>query len=341
MTSIVPSGSKVMRPPDDRDGQLLLTLTQRDEVVTPGSSSIVVVNDANVTRTTPATTDTAWDVAASANHFGRIVPVSLSCSVTGAISNGRLTRVSDGACLIVASSGMFFKSQAVSMLRSSGQTIDTWQSWVAGSLASSVQQTTDVAIPFWRGSGFGFTAVSPRHVIGCEHIYYMPPSLTLGGVTRNLVSSQSVGPANGSDNWKSDLMIGLYDGDFPSFAKVFPADLLLYIPSLAIKGVAVVVCNQFGQKLQRMTGAFSSATSKLNLAKINPGDPDIIGGDSGNPVFVMLGGEPVLLGTLTYGGIGIITTIHDQLTAINSAMTTLGGGYQLTQFDLSGFPSYA
>lgn len=334
------AGDTLIRPPTDADGHLFLTLSQRDELVSDGSSASVVINDANVLQETPSTTDTAWDVSAIAVHFSRPVAVTLSCSATGMAISNRLTRVSDGYCTLVANSGMFLKSQTVMMLRQTGQTLNVWQSWVTGSLAADIDQTTDVSLPFWRGSGFGFTAISPRHVVGCEHINFMPATLTLGGVTRSLVDSEVVGPINSADAWKSDLMVGLYDGDFPSFAKVFPSNLFDYLPSLSLKAVPAILCNQSGEKIQRLTGIYSSAASKLSFVKINTNDTSIINGDSGNPAFLVVDGVPVLLGTLTGGGGGSITTIHDQLTDINAAMTALGGGYQLTEFDLSEYPSY-
>lgn len=340
MTLIVRSDSTVIKPPTAADGYLSLTLTQRGDIVSSGGSSNEVIDDMNVLAVTSATTDSAWDIAVGAHHRSS-VSVEVSCSATGLITALRLTRVSDGNCTVVASSGMFRKSQTVAITRQTGQTVNTWQSWVPGSLASAIEQTTNVNLPFWRGSGFGFTAISPRHVIGCEHIYYMPDTLTLGGVTRSLVDMEYVGPMNLYDNWSSDLLVGLYDGDFPSFAKVFSADLLTdYLPSLATHGVPAVVCNKFGQKLQRMTTGTIWANSKLAFAKINPSDDDIVGGDSGNPAFLVVDGEPVLIGTLTGGGGGSVTTIHNQITAINAAMTALGGGHQLTEFDLSEYPTY-
>ena len=330
-----------MRHPTDSDGLLSLSLTRNDEIVSDDDVTTNVVSyDANVERTVTATTDTAWDIAASANHLGVPVEVSLSCSATGSIANGRLTRVSNGACIVLAKTAWFIKRADVTMLRSGGQVFDTWLSWIAGSFAGDIEQTTSVSLPFWRGSGLGFTAISPRHVIGCEHVAYMPPSLTLGGVTRNLVNSAYVGPANGSDSWNSDLMIGYYDGDFPSYAKVFPSTLASYLPNLALKPIPVVLCNQFGTKLQRLTSQFATDQKKIYLTKVNQADADIIGGDSGNPAFVVVDGESVLLGTLTGGGAGSITSLHDQLGLINSAMTAAGGSQQLTQFDLSGYTSY-
>lgn len=341
-------GDKVIRPPriGTSDGTLSLTLSQRNEVVAPGSTSSAVVNDANVLSSTTATTDTAWDIEASAFHFNKPVSVSLSCSGTGAINGRRLTRVSDGPCVVVARSGQFIRSQTVQMLRSGGQTANTWQSWVAGSLAAAIQEITSVNLPFWSGaignsamgSGFGFAAISPRHVIGVEHVEWMPATLTLGGVTRTLVSHVAIGPGNGVDGYATDLRVGLYDGDFPSFVKVFPSSLMSKLPNLAMRGVPVLVTNQDGFRIQRRT--FVVRDGLISFEKINSGDIDIRGGDSGNPAFLVIDGEPVLLGCMQQGGAGAVSSIHDRISLINTAMTNLGGGYQLTQFDLSGFPSY-
>lgn len=341
MMQTIPGSSRTMRPPTEADGVLTLSLTRNDEIVsTDDITTNTVSYDANVERITTATTDTAWDIATSANHLGVPVEVTLSCSATGSIADGRLMRVSDGACAVLAKTAWFTKRVDVTMLRTGGQVFDTWLSWINGSFAGDIQETTSVSLPFWRGSGLGFTAISSRHVIGCEHVAYMPPTLTLGGVTRNLVNSAYVGPANGSDSWNSDLLVGYYDGDFPSYAKVFPSTLESYLPNLVLKPVPVLLCNQFGNKLQRLTGHFATDQKKIYLAKVSPSDADIIGGDSGNPAFFVVNGEAVLLGTLTGGGAGSITSLHDQLGLINTAMTAAGGSQQLTQFDLSGYTSY-
>ena len=121
---------------------------------------------------------------------------------------------------------------------------------------------------------------------------------------------------------------------------MFPSTLESYLPNLVLKPVRVLLCNQFGNKLQRLTGHFATDQKKIYLAKVSPSDADIIGGDSGNPAFLVINGEPVLLGTLTGGGAGSITSLHDQLGLINTAMTAAGGSQQLTQFDLSGYTSY-
>jgi hypothetical protein len=60
-----------------------------------------------------------------------------------------------------------------------------------------------------------------------------------------------------------------------------------------------------------------------------------VGGDCGHPTYLWLNGEAVLLNATMGGGSG--TLVSDYYDEINTIMTALGGGYQLTAVDLSGF----
>ena len=64
---------------------------------------------------------------------------------------------------------------------------------------------------------------------------------------------------------------------------------------------------------------------------------DLVPGDSGNPVFLVISGMPVLLTVWTGPGAGNGTSIVALKDDINSIMIELGGGYQLTPINLSGF----
>ena len=60
--------------------------------------------------------------------------------------------------------------------------------------------------------------------------------------------------------------------------------------------------------------------------------------DSGNPVFMILDGTPVLLtvwSALNFNGCG--TSVAAFKADINRLMNELGGGYQLTEVDLSSY----
>ena len=62
------------------------------------------------------------------------------------------------------------------------------------------------------------------------------------------------------------------------------------------------------------------------------------GGDSGNPLFVFLSGEAVLL-TVWTAPEGAGTAVSLMKQDINQMMDSLGGGYHLTEINLSGFRS--
>jgi hypothetical protein len=69
---------------------------------------------------------------------------------------------------------------------------------------------------------------------------------------------------------------------------------------------------------------------------------NIVGGDSGHPSCIIINNQLVIM-TCTYGGWSGQIAGPNYLayhTEINAAMTSLGGGYQLTEIDLSGFPTY-
>ena len=74
-----------------------------------------------------------------------------------------------------------------------------------------------------------------------------------------------------------------------------------------------------------------------------PYSEEFIGGDSGNPAFLVLNGEPVLLTTWTVKGPGQGTAVTSFKSDINQLMSDLDeqhsvtNGYQLTEIDLSIF----
>ena len=68
---------------------------------------------------------------------------------------------------------------------------------------------------------------------------------------------------------------------------------------------------------------------------------NFIMGDSGSPCFCILDSEAVLLTVVSVGNAGAGTSVAAFRDDINAAMTSLGGGYQLTTMDLSSFPDYA
>jgi len=196
--------------------------------------------------------------------------------------------------------------------------------------------------------------VSPKHVLFATHyrpadgstIRFVQADNTV--VTRTLsgvIDLPTTGPLY------PDIAIAKLDSDVPvgiSFAKVLPTGFQTKFPSsLQPERIPCAATDQEEKLLVADVAyipiqntvpeycAMQVPTSTLRL-NFNEG---LVGGDSGNPAFWFIGPDLVLLTMWTgsqNGGYG--TSIAAFKAEINAAMTALGGGYQLTEVDLSGYP---
>lgn len=205
--------------------------------------------------------------------------------------------------------------------------------------------------------------ISPRHVILANH-YTIPNGQTVrfieqdGDIVTRTVSSQAqVG--------STDIKILLLDSDVTAgigFVKVLPSNYNDYLPSLfptfdpgsATSTVSVPSVNLLGGSYIESDSDKQGYLRELSYLSLNYGTsyttPTIADrlaffgrnyytGDSGNPSFLIINDEAVLISiTSSFGGYG--PSIADYATEINSVMTTLGGGYSLTTADLSAFNVY-
>lgn len=146
------------------------------------------------------------------------------------------------------------------------------------------------------------------------------------------------------------MTIGLLDSDVSSnypFMKVLPDDYEDYMHTGS--SLPILAFNQFKRAYIHDINEISytvnckepsDATRKNYVCYIHPGKPGkiaLIGGDSGNPAFLMLDDEPILLTVWHAGGYGNGTSIAAIKDDINAMMNQLGGGYQLSEYDLSGY----
>jgi hypothetical protein len=194
-------------------------------------------------------------------------------------------------------------------------------------------------------SGFenwaGLTLITPRHVIGAEHtnnpfvgstIHFVAADNTV--CSRTITAVQRVGT--------TDIRIGLLNADVDAgiaFARVLPSAWAAKLPSLSSRRVALARITQ----LQRLSVAElyqldedANFVPSLTHASFHVG---AYYGDSGSPVFLVVNDAMVLLGTLWSASEAPSVTYHR--TAINAAITALGGGYTaMTDADLSSFTSF-
>lgn len=216
-------------------------------------------------------------------------------------------------------------------------------SWVSGVNMTPVAAWNSESAAYghsWRGQ----TLVSPRHYIGAAHwavstgtvLHFVTSDNTV--VARTVTGRQTIAG--------TDIIVGVLDSDVPgtiAFARVLPDAWAAKLPTLALFEYPVVSLDQGQQAWIRELASLSSGwvlcqapevSSRIGYYKA------AISGDSGSPCFLIVNNAMVLLCTWYGGGGGSGPFITHHRAAINAAMATLGGGYSLTDVDLSGFTSY-
>lgn len=193
------------------------------------------------------------------------------------------------------------------------------------------------------------TLISPRHIIYAAHyplynndkVRFVDKNNNI--VERTIIAHQKhplyLGSAGG---YQHDLHVALLDSDVPSeikFAKVLPDNWFDYlgdiyrIPALCLDFEEKALVNDFYNGINaqwlRHTVPTNPQRNRYYESKIT--------GDSGNPAFIILNSELIITNVWTWGGAGGGTSIFFEKEVINQIMKDLGGGYQLTEFDLSTF----
>ena len=119
-------------------------------------------------------------------------------------------------------------------------------------------------------------------------------------------------------------------------AKILPDDYAKYIGDG--KGLPIVTFTQHEKAFLSecrgiTTNTVMNGQSTNALWKTLGGN--IVVGDSGNPAFLLIGNQPILLYCLLSGGVGHGPAIHRYRREIQAAMDELCPGYALEVFDFS------
>lgn len=210
----------------------------------------------------------------------------------------------------------------------------------------------------------GATLISPRHVymaghfpvaVGATITWVKSDNTTVQrtlSAVENLPAVLYQGQITGDLYYRSpDIQIGLLSSDVPSgitFYKILPADWQDYLTLYTNSELPIIVGAQQRRLYQRWWKWLDQAT--LYGAPAGQEVPAIVHtladvasaamivGDSGQPLFLPVNGELVLLGA----HFSSISCDHAATFAsyIDAAMTSLGGGYTTESVDLTGFNNY-
>ena len=138
-------------------------------------------------------------------------------------------------------------------------------------------------------------------------------------------------------------MLGLLDYEVtPNIhpAKILPEDYARYIGDG--KGLPIVTFNQREQVLLSRLGGISTNKNFRHVSNVSATNQQwkalggkLVGGDSGNPAFLLIGNEPILLYCLFSGGAGLGPSVFHFRKEIQEAMEELCPGYALEEFDFA------
>jgi len=179
------------------------------------------------------------------------------------------------------------------------------------------------------------TLISPRHIVFANH-FPVPNGSTLIFVDMNN-NSYIRTLSNQAQIVSTDIRIGVLDSDLSSnvsFCQVASFDLVSITDSN--NKVAALYTDQ---EEKALVGDFYNTSSNGNMRQPSNAQrasfyEQAIGGDSGGPVGFVYNNKLILLFTFFHGnGSEDGPSIPYYINQINSAMTTLGGGYTLSIFN--------
>lgn len=219
--------------------------------------------------------------------------------------------------------------------------------WAHNVDTSCASMWNDATTDYWGGSCFQWnkagTAISKRHIITAWH-YPMPIGATVWfmgndgkSYSRGITGIRSVG---------GDICIQSLDSDLPDAVvpvKILPLDYASYIRNA--KRLPVVTFDQEEKLIVADSAALRDYSSRSEAsAALRPYDAarlsffeTVVNGDSGNPRFLVMGNQLILLSVMHYGGVGSGCFVSHYKNEIQRAMDELSPGYRIEEVNLDDY----
>lgn len=194
----------------------------------------------------------------------------------------------------------------------------------------------------------GGALITKKHVLFANHVPYSATPFLIFFVTNNnlsitynVIKTRRVG--------NTDILIGELDREVDPSLKVYsvlPSNYLKYFNKNT--SFPILHSDQERKALIANYGSIENVDGCNCVTIVPPKEPNrsqyyeqVIGGDSGNPVFVIINNEAVLIGgwyKQWYNGGGLCTCIPNYINEINTILNE--SGMKLKEIDLSGFATY-
>jgi len=188
----------------------------------------------------------------------------------------------------------------------------------------------------WSKQLYGATLISPVHFLTAHHVAY-PIGAKIRFITMdNQVVDRTVVGSLGDAG--SDIEVGRLDSPVPStikFCRSMPSSSALSAAGLSNPaGLPMLFLRQeenlYIRDVQSLNTHINHALSTNTQRKVFT--RDLIGGDSGNPMFFILNNELAIAGAHTDYTWG--PYVGNNMSIINNYMNQLGGGYNLSPIPL-------
>jgi hypothetical protein len=186
------------------------------------------------------------------------------------------------------------------------------------------------------GFGGAGTLISPRHILLANHFYIKNGKKLIFVAMDNTCYIRTL--SNSLRVGSSDIRIGLLDSDLPanvSFCKI-ASQALCNQPTLENKfptlstniSKKAIVEEGYIQNNNLLVFGVSSDSQRASFFETSGA------GNSANPICFVYENKLIIIG-YRYTSTGGLTFIAPYINQINTVMNTLGGGYQLSIFDLN------